>query len=90
LQPAGNLAQGTEVVGSGIAHSEQDQTISVSELVIQGARYKLQSTRVAGTPPPGTGPGVELTDHRTLEMWFASASVYEKTTGIDGAGDAKP
>jgi hypothetical protein len=90
LQPAGKVAQGTGVVGSAVASSEQQMTVSVSELVIRGASYKLHSIRVAGTPLPGTGPGVELADHKTLEMWFSSASVYEKTTGIDAAADVKP
>jgi hypothetical protein len=85
LQPAGKVVHGTEVVGSAIASSGEQMTVSISELVVQGASYKLQNVRVAGTPLPGTGPGVELADHRTLEMWLASASAYEKTTGIDAA-----
>jgi hypothetical protein len=88
LQPAADLAQGTVVAGAGTVSGE-NIAASVSEIVFRGADYALKNASGANAPT-GSGPAVELTADKTLEMWFSSASVYEKTTGIAAAPDAKP
>jgi hypothetical protein len=72
-----SLDQSTELVGSGTIDGGHI-TVSVTEFNVKGEDYGVQ---VAGRTKqkPGSGPALELNQGKILEMWFASASVYEKT-----------
>jgi hypothetical protein len=70
--------QGTELVGWGKVNGGHVM-VSVTEFTVRGENYGLRSTGSANKNP-GSGPAVELTPGKLLEMWFASTSVYEKKT----------
>jgi hypothetical protein len=72
------LEQGTELVGWGTVNGGH-VIVSVTEFTVRGENYGLRSAGSA-TKKPGSGPAVELNPGKLLEMWFASASVYEKKT----------
>ena len=73
-----SLDQGTELVGWGIVNGGH-VIVSVTEFTVRGENYGLRSAGSANQKP-GSGPAVELNPGKLLEMWFASASVYEKKT----------
>jgi hypothetical protein len=77
LTGALSLDQSTKLVGSGAANG---RTALVTGLTVSGENYALQAAN-GSNKGPGAGPAVELDPGKVLEMWFASASVYEKTTG---------
>jgi hypothetical protein len=74
-----SLDQGTELVGWGTV-SGGHVIVSVTEFTVRGENYGLRSAGSANKKP-GSGPAVELNPGKLLEMWFASASVYEKKIG---------
>jgi hypothetical protein len=78
LADAVSLEQGTELVGWGTVNGGH-VIVSVTEFTVRGENYGLRSAGTA-TKKPGSGPAVELNPGKLLEMWFASASVYEKNT----------
>jgi len=73
-----SLDQGTELVGWGTVNGGH-VIASVTEFTVRGENYGLRSAGSANQKP-GSGPAVELNPGKLLEMWFASASVYEKKT----------
>jgi hypothetical protein len=77
LTDAVSLDQNTELAGSGAANG---RTLSVTRFTVRRENYGLQAANGLNKQP-GSGPAVELDPGKVLEMWFASASVYEKTTG---------
>lgn len=81
LQPlalvgAAPLDQGTELAGSGTVNVGH-VTVSVTGFTVRGENYRLQAGSGANKRA-GSGPAIELDPGKVLEMWFASASVYEK------------
>jgi hypothetical protein len=74
-----SLDQSTELVGWGTVKGGHTM-VSLTEFTVRGENYGLRSASGANKKP-GSGPAVELNPGKLLEMWFASASVYEKTTG---------
>ncbi len=74
-----SLDQGTALAGWGTVN-DGHTIVSVTEFTVRGENYGLQPTE-STTRKPGSGPAVELNPGKLLEMWFASASVYEKRTG---------
>jgi predicted nucleic acid-binding Zn-ribbon protein len=72
-----SLDQSTELVGSGTMDGGHI-TVSVTEFNIRGEDYGLKAAGRTNRKP-GSGPALELNLGKILEMWFASASVYEKT-----------
>jgi hypothetical protein len=81
LQPAlaghVELDQSTELAGYGIVNNGR-VTVRVTGFTFREANYTLQGTSRSNRQP-GTGPAVEITPGKLLEVWFASASVYQKT-----------
>jgi len=75
LAGAVSLDQNTKLAGE-----VNGRTISVTGFTVSGENYGLQAAD-GSNKRPGSGPAVELDPGKVLEMWFASASVYEKTTG---------
>jgi hypothetical protein len=73
-----SLEQGTELVGWGTVNGGH-VVVSVTEFTVRGENYGLRSAGSANKKP-GSGPAVELNPGKLLEVWFASASVYEKKT----------
>ncbi|HXO32118.1 MAG TPA: hypothetical protein VN901_07210 [Candidatus Acidoferrales bacterium] len=73
-----SLDQGTELVGWGTVNGGH-VIVSVTEFTVRGENYGLRSAGSANKKS-GSGPAVELNPGKLLEMWFASASVYEKKT----------
>jgi hypothetical protein len=73
-----SLDQGTELVGWGTVNGGH-VIVSVTAFTVGGENYGLRSA-VSANKKPGSGPAVELNPGKLLEMWFASASVYEKKT----------
>ena len=73
-----SLDQSTELVGWGTVNGGH-VVVSVTEFTVRGENYGLRSAGSANKKP-GSGPAVELNPGKLLEMWFASASVYEKKT----------
>jgi hypothetical protein len=73
-----SLDQGTELLGWGTVNGGH-VIVSVTEFTVRGENYALRSAGSANKKP-GSGPAVELNPGKLLEMWFASASVYEKKT----------
>jgi hypothetical protein len=83
------LEQGTILAGSGTVDSANSGrfTVSVREFVVGGAKYAPQSTGGLNAQS-GTGPGIGTVEvGQTLEMWFSSASVYQKPIGLDATAD---
>lgn len=78
LADSGSLEQGTELVGWGTVNGGH-VIVSVTEFTVQGENYGLRSAG-STNKKSGSGPAVELNPGKLLEMWFASASVYEKKT----------
>jgi hypothetical protein len=78
LADSGSLEQGTELVGWGTVNAGH-VIVSVTEFTVRGENYGLRSAG-STNKKSGSGPAVELNPGKLLEMWFASASVYEKKT----------
>jgi len=73
-----SLDLGAEVIGAGTIDHGQI-SLAVTQLVVQGARYSLKGGKGAmKTQAPGSGGPVQFEPSQVLEMWPASASVYEK------------
>jgi hypothetical protein len=81
LQPvlAGHfeLDQGSELAGYGMINNGR-VTVRVTGFTLWGASYTLQGAS-GSNRQLGTGPAVEITPGKLLEVWFASSSVYQKT-----------
>jgi hypothetical protein len=80
LASEASLGQGTELAGSGTVRGGH-VTVAVTGLTVQGENYGLQQTKSGANKKAGSGPAIELDPGKVIEMWFASVSVYEKTTG---------
>jgi len=78
LTGAVSLDQNTKLTGSGAANG---RTASVTGFTVNGENYGLQAAN-GPNKQLGSGPAVQLDPGKVLEMWFASPSVYEKTTGV--------
>jgi len=78
LTSAVSLDQTTKLTGSGAANGRK---LSVTEFTVNGENYGLRTAN-GSNKQPGSGPAVELNPGKVLEMFFGSASVYEKTTGV--------
>ena len=78
-----SLDQSTELVGSGTVNGGH-VTVSVTGFTVRGENYGLRQAASGVIRKPGSGPVVELSLGKVLEMWLVSASVYEKTrpTGL--------
>jgi len=70
------LDQNVMVVGSG-SKSNGRISVVVTELIAQGASYKLRGGTRADIGQPGTGRAVEFDAGDVLEMWIAAPSLYE-------------
>jgi hypothetical protein len=77
LTGAVSLDPSTKLFGSGAANG---RTASVTGFTVNGENYELLAAN-GSSKQPGSGPAVQLDPGKVLEMWFTSASVYEKTTG---------
>jgi hypothetical protein len=77
-----SLDQSTELVGSGTVNG--GHVASVAGFTVRGENYGLRQAASGVIRKPGSGPVVELSLGKVLEMWLVSASVYEKTrpTGL--------
>lgn len=71
-----SLDQSTELVGSGTIDGGH-VAVSVTEFNVRGENYGLKLADRTNRKS-GSGPAVELNLGKILEMWFASASLYEK------------
>ena len=78
-----SLDQSTELFGSGTVNGGH-VTVSVAGFTVRGESYGLRQAASGVIRKPGSGPVVELSLGKVLEMWLVSASVYEKTrpTGL--------
>ena len=78
-----SLDQSTELVGSGTVNGGH-VAVSVAGFTVRGENYGLRQAASGVIRKPGSGPVVELSLGKVLEMWLVSASVYEKTrpTGL--------
>jgi hypothetical protein len=83
LQPTtlvggGSIEQGAKVIGTGTTSTDHSGhlIVTVKGFTVAGSKYTLQESG----EQPGTGPGVEFGagKAKSLEMWFSSASVYDK------------
>jgi len=84
------LDQDTEVDGSGSV-KDGKVTVFVESLLVRGSTYKVQGAR--GTPSEqvqGAGKAVQFESGKLMEMWFSSASVYEKLSDTGSHDQAKP
>jgi hypothetical protein len=79
LAGAAPLDQGTELAGSGTANGGH-VTVLVTGFTVRGENYGLQPAASGANKRPGSGPAIETDPGKVIEMWFASASVYDKTT----------
>jgi hypothetical protein len=77
LADAASLDQGTELAGSGTVNGGHVRVL-VTGFTVRGKNYRLQAASGANKRA-GSGPAIELDPGKVLEMWFASASVYQKT-----------
>jgi hypothetical protein len=77
-----SLDQSTELVGSGTVNG--GHVASVAGFTVRGENYGLRQAASGVIRKPGSGPVVELSLGKVLEMWLVSASVYDKTrpTGL--------
>ena len=77
-----SLDQSTELVGSGTVNG--GHVASVAGFTVRGENYGLRQAASGVIRKPGSGPVVELSLGKVLEMWLVSASVYEKArpTGL--------
>jgi hypothetical protein len=78
LLPVANvilLDQGTLVYGSG-AVSQGQTSLLIREFVMRGARYTLSN--VGSSAGGGTGKTVQFDAGQVLELFLASASIYEQ------------
>jgi len=76
------LDQGAEIDGSGTMKSGEVASILVTEIVFQGARYKLRGTAGAiNMSSPGSGWAVPFYERQELEMQLTTDSVYERPSG---------
>jgi hypothetical protein len=78
-----SLDQSTELVGSGTVNGGH-VAVSVAGFTVRGENYGLRQAASGVIRKPGSGPVVELSLGKVLEMWLVTASVYEKTrpTGL--------
>jgi hypothetical protein len=78
LAGGASLGQSTELAGSGTV-SGGHVTVAVTGLTVQGENYGLQREASGANKKAGSGPAIELDPGKVIEMWFASASAYERT-----------
>jgi len=82
------LDRDAEVIGAGTMIQGQ-ASLTVTEFVVQGARYTLKGGDGAvKAQTPGAGGTVQFDRSQVLEMWPASPSVYEKAP--DTAAQPEP
>jgi hypothetical protein len=75
------LDKGAEVVGIGAVNQGQT-SLSVTELDVQGVRYRLkEGTGDMNAETPGAGGAVDFHLSQVLDMWPADAAVYEQVPG---------
>lgn len=80
LNTAGSspLARDTEVSGGGTV-AEGRTSLLISEIVIQGSRYKLKPSADSGhAQTTGSGGVVPFDSGKVFEMWLSSESTYER------------
>jgi|HubBroStandDraft_4_1064222.scaffolds.fasta_scaffold00440_9 hypothetical protein len=77
------LDQSTELAGLGETKGGH-LIASVTGLTVQGESYELRQSAKAANKQLGSGPAIELTPGKLIEMWFAAVSAYEKTSGNAG------
>jgi hypothetical protein len=75
---------------SGVGTMSQGQTsIAVTELDVQGVRFRLKDgTGAMSAETPGAGGGVDFHRSQVLDMWPAATAVYEQASG--GAESFEP
>ncbi len=81
LAGGGSLDQRTKLAGSGTTDGKR-VTVRVTGLNVDGRDYALQAGQVERTGTAGSGPAVEIESDKVLEMFLASASVYEETSSL--------
>ena len=75
------LDRGTEVVGTGLISGGQT-SLAVTEILAEGARYKLKGgSGAVRAETPGGGGGVHLDRNQLLDMWPTATAAYEKVSG---------
>jgi hypothetical protein len=77
LADALTLDQHTQLAGSGTVNGGHIK-VQVTGFTVRGENYRLQQGDSSASKRPGTGRAIELDPGKVLEMWFASASGYEK------------
>jgi hypothetical protein len=60
-------------------------TVKITELVSNGARYRLKGTGESASAPPGMGVAVKFNAGQVLETWISSASIFGKLPDEIGA-----
>jgi hypothetical protein len=79
LAGGGSVDQGAKVMGTGTASTDHPghATVTVKGVTVGERKYTLQAE---SSGQPGTGPGIESASGKTrsLEVWFSSASIYQK------------
>jgi hypothetical protein len=78
LAGVGSLDQSTGLAGAGTVGGGHTRVL-VTGFTLRGGNYGLRTVSRASRRP-GSGPAVELNAGKTFEMWFASASVYKKSS----------
>lgn len=76
-----SLDRGTEVSGSGTI-AQNRTSLLISEIVIQGSRYKLKAGTV-NAQTAGSGGVVPFDSGRVFEMWLSSDSTYERAAAAE-------
>ena len=72
------LDKGAEVMGIG-AMSQGQTSLTVTELDVQGVRFRLkEGTGDMNAETPGANGGVDFHVSQVLDMWPADAAVYEQ------------
>ncbi len=78
------LERSTQI--SGVVGVRQGKTtVKITELVSNGARYRLKGTGESASAPPGMGVAVKFNAGQVLETWISSASIFGKLPDEIGA-----
>lgn len=76
------LNEGTGINGAVTMKGGEIETIFVTEIVVEGMRYRLQGTAGAtNMNAPGSGWALPFNQGQELEMHIPTASVYERLSG---------
>ena len=83
------IDKGAEVVGAGTM-SQGQTSLAVTELDVQGVRYRLKDgTGAMNAQTPG-GSGMDFHRSQVLDMWPAAKAVYEKVSDpVEPSGPQK-